>query len=369
MAKTYSTNWQRKKATDAAVKKFEETFAKDMGVDLVSNDDYEVVTTGSMNLDYALGIGGLPTGRVLETWGPEHAGKSTLNMLFCAEFQKAFPDQKVAWVDMEQTFDPKWAAQLGVDVKAMWRPPVKTAEDTADATKRLVESGLCSFVVLDSIGSMIAKKEFEKEADEATVALVAKIVTRMVKQVSPMAKHNGTTISVVNQVRSKIGGYGPDEDTSGGWALKHVTTMKMQVRRGESRAITIDGKPVPVGHQMMVRVQKNKLAPYGQVAGIWLANRPTEKFGPVGIDLAQEVFDHSKRLGLMGSKAGGYYLMPDDTEVRGEPAAVEHLRENEQHREIFRARVIATLADTVRSEDEGDEVDLNDPLGISTVTA
>lgn len=365
--KTYNTNWQRKKATKSAIDKFEAQFTKDMGVDLSTNDDYDVIPTGSMNLDYAIGIGGIPSGRIIETWGPEHAGKTTLNMMLCAQFQKAYPDQKVAWVDMEQTFDPKWAAQLGLDVPAMWRPTVKTAEDVADATKRLVESGLCSFVVLDSVGGMIAKMEYQKEADEATVGLVPKIVTRMVKQCSPMAKANGTTVSVVNQVRAKIGGFGPDEDTGGGWALKHVTSLKLHVRRGEQRAVNIDGKDVPVGHQMMIRVQKNKMAPYGQVAGVWLSNRPTAKFGPVGIDLAQEVFDHAKRLGLMGSKAGGYYLMPDDTEVRGEPAVVEHLREHEDHREILRSRVIASISDVVRAESEEDAEDPNDPMGIAAM--
>lgn len=368
--KTYSTDWKRKKATDAAIGKFEATFAKDMGVDLsVTQDEYEVISSGSMNLDYVLGIGGYPTGRVVEIWGPEHAGKTTLAMLMVAEYQKRFPDQKVAWVDMEQTFDPKWAAQLGVDVKAMWRPPVKTAEDTADATKRFVESGLCSLVILDSIGGMIAKMEFQKEADEATVGLVPKIVTRMVKQVSPMAKSNGTTVVVINQVRAQIGGYGPDEITGGGWALKHVTTLKLRVRRGEQRAVTIDGKPVPVGHQMMVQVQKNKMAPYGQVAGIWLSNRPTDKFGPVGVDMAQEVFDHAKRLGLMGTKGGGYYVMPDDTEIRSEDKVVEHLREREDHREILRSRVIASLADTVHEETEDGSTDPDDPMGMAEMVS
>ncbi len=333
--KTYSTDWKSRNATKSAVDKFEAEFAKDMGVDLQEvNDDYEVVSTGSLNLDYVLGIGGIPTGRICEVWGPEHAGKTTLMLLLVAEYQKKYPNKKVAWVDMEQTFDPKWAALLGVDVKAMWRPPVKTAEDTADATKRFVESGLCSLVVLDSIGGMISKMEFQKEADEATVALVAKIVTRMVKQCSPMAKSNGTTVFVVNQVRSQIGGYGPDEITAGGWALKHVTSIKLNVKRAGGvvpHTIQIDGKPVPVGHQMAVKCEKNKLAPFGQTAYIWLHNRATEQYGAVGVDVHAEVFDFAKRLKLMGTKAGGYYQFTvngEPVEVRGEPAARAIIKEN-----------------------------------------
>lgn len=251
------------------------------------------------------------------------------------------------------TFDPVWAAALGVDVKKLLRPPVKTAEDTADATKRLVESGLCSLVVLDSVGGMIAKMEFQKEADEATVGLVAKIVTRMVKQVSPMAKHNGTTVCVVNQVRASIGGYGADETTSGGWALKHVTTIRLQVKRaGQPHTITVGGKTVPVGHEMSIKVQKNKMGPYGQVAHVWLHNVETDKYGPIGVDVAQETFDFSKQMGLLGSKQGGYYMFPDETEVRGEPAAVSLMRERPDLRNILRGKVLASLAGAQRDESE-----------------
>ena len=365
--KTYDTRWASKTATKAAVDKFEEQFNKDMGIDLkVVDDGYEVVSTGSLNLDYTLGIGGIPTGRIIEVWGPEHAGKTTLMCLLVAEYQKKYPKKKVAWVDMEQTFDPKWAAQLGVDVKAMWRPPVKTAEDTADATKRFVESGLCSLVILDSVGGMIAKMEFQKEADESTVGLVPKIVTRMVKQCSPMAKSNDTTVAVVNQVRAQIGGYGPDEITGGGWALKHVTTIRLHVRRGEQHAVTIDGSAVPVGHQMMVKVQKNKMAPWGQTVGIWLHNRETKAYGPIGVDVVAETFDHSKRLGLMGSKAGGYYMMPDgETELRGEQKVLEYLRENETACQILRGKVLASLADVVREESEEGSFNPDDPMGMA----
>ncbi len=352
-SKPYDTAWKSRNATKAAVATFEAEFAKDMGFDLKSNDTYDVVSTGSLNLDYALTVGGMPTGRVIEIWGPEHAGKTTVGCLMAAEYQRKFPNKKVAWVDMEQTFDPVWAEKLGVDVKAMWRPTVKTAEDTADATKRLVESGLCSLVVLDSVGGMIAKMELQKEADEATVGLVAKIVTRMVKQVSPMAKSNGTTVCVVNQVRAAIGSYGADETTAGGWALKHVTTIRLRVKRGSMpHTITKDGKQVPVGHQMSIQVQKNKLGPYGQVAMVWLHNVATDKFGPIGVDVAQETFDFCKRMKLLGTKQG-YYLFPDgETEVRGEPAAVQMLRDRDDWRDVLRGKVLASLAGKQIDESE-----------------
>lgn len=370
--KTYSTDWQNRKATKQAVSKFEAQFQKDMGIDLgVTNDDYDVVHSGSLALDVALTIGGIPTGRIGEIWGPEHAGKTTVACILAGIFQKRYPDKKVAWVDMEQTFDPDWATQLGVDVKALWRPPVKTAEDTADATKRFVESGLCSLVILDSVGGMIAKMEYQKEADEATVGLVAKIVTRMVKQCAPMAKANGTTVCVINQVRAVIGNaYGPDETTSGGWALKHVTSWRLQVRRAESRYVTVKGKQIPCGHEMVIKVQKNKLGPYGQTARVWLANVATEKFGPVGIDAAAETFEFSKEMGLLGTKQGYYTVPGHDAEIRGGEKTVVYLRENPHARDVLREAVIATLKGRVLAESEAESSeDEEDPFVQAMATA
>lgn len=362
--KAYSTDWAPvEKATAGAIKKFEDKFLKEMGIDLSElNDDYEVVSTGSLNLDYATGVGGVPTGRIVEFWGPEHSGKTTICLLMAGEFQRKFPDKKVAWVDMEQTFDPAWATKLGVDVKALWRPPVKTAEDTADATKRFVESGLCSLVVLDSVGGMIAKMEFQKEADEATVALVAKIVTRMVKQCSPMAKSNGTTVAVVNQVRDNIGSYGVSQTTTGGWALRHVTSMRFNVKKAGSvlpHTITVDGDSIPVGHCIAVKVEKNKLAPYGQIANIWLHNRETDKYGPVGVDKYQETFDFAKRLNMMGTKGGGWYTMPNGEELRGEDVVINHLRSNEEDLLTLRGQILTSLA-AVTSEEEFEDLGLDD---------
>ena len=279
-----------------------------------------------------------------------------------ASYQRHFPDKRCAWVDMEQTFNVEWAQKMGVDMDRLWLHTPDDAEDVADATKRFVESGLCSLVVLDSVGGMIARIEFEKEADEATVGLVPKIVTRMVKQCSPMAKQNGTTVMVINQVRANIGGYGPDEDTGGGWALKHVSSMKLRVKRGEPRKIQVKGQTLPIGHDMVVNVQKNKMAPYGGVAHVWLHNRATEKYGEPGIDIVPEIFTMAKEFALMGTKAGGWYTMPDGTELRGEPAAIDHLRANPGDAETLRARIIAKNNDKIGVSED---VSNNDPLGIA----
>lgn len=367
---TRSGRWASKSATKAAVDKFEESFAKEMGVNLRDKrKKAQITTTGSMNLDYALTVGGLPSGRIVEVWGPEHAGKTTLAIIAAVQHQQAYLDKRVAWVDMEQTFDDDWAEALGLDLSRVWLYTPQTAEDVADAVKRFVGSGMCSLVVLDSVGGMISRIEMEKEADEETVGKVPKIVTRMVKAASPMAFSNGTTLLVVNQVRAVIGNmWGPDEDTSGGWALKHVTTMKMQVRKagGEGTTHKIkragEDKEIPVGHKIAVRVQKNKMGPYGQVAEVWLHNVPTDKYGPVGFDLTQEVFDFAKRLKLMGSGAGGNYEVEGEKIKGGEPKVMEHLRQRPEVAEALRQRVLATVKDRVV---EDSAPDVEDDLGMA----
>ena len=357
--KGYSTDWPSREATETAVRKFEDQFAKEMGADvLVAGEQIlppEVFSTGSLALDAALGIGGLPCGRVIEMWGPEHAGKTSMACLAVAEAQRKFPSKRVAWVDMEQTFDRAWAKALGVDLSRLWLVPnPKTAEDVADATKRFVESGLCSLVVLDSVGGMISRKEFEKESEEKTVAAVAGIVTRMVKQCSPIGRSNGTTTLIINQVRANIGGYGATTQTSGGWALRHITTIKLKVQRGGSPPLTVrvQGTDLPVGHEVSVRVEKNKMAPYGKVAALWLINQETEKHGKVGVDRAEEALVFGLREGVISGKGTAWVTLPSGQRFNGNEKARTYLREHPEEVEEIREAVLASLMTFHEEEQE-----------------
>jgi recombination protein RecA len=377
--KTYSTDWKPMKATDAAITKFEEQFAKEMGLGVLSRSDeiveYEVIPFGSLEVDYASGIGGAPLGRVIEMWGPEHAGKTTGAMRLVAQAQKKYPHKMTAWVDMEQTFDKKWAVANGVDLKRLWLVEnPKTANDVADATKRFVESGLCSVVVLDSIGGMISKREFEKESDEDTVAEVAKIVTRMVKQCSPMGKSNGTITCVINQVRAGNvgGGYGPDTVSSGGWALKHISSMKIKVQRGNSQPLTInqDGKPVPVGYETTYKFEKNKCAPYGKVANVWVFNQATDKFGPVGVDIVEEAIVFGLRFDIIRGKGTAWNTLPNGERFNGAEKLKAYLQEHPEVVEEIRNEVLATLSGTILDDDTNpDEGASEDPMEAMLDTA
>lgn len=361
--------WEGRDASDRAIAQFEATFAKEMGVDLSEHRSadikpYVVSPTGSIALDRALRIGGWPQGRVCEVWGPEHAGKTTLMMLAVREAQRKYPNKMCGWGDMEQTFDDQWATTLGVDLNRLWRPPVRTAEQLADTARRFIESGLCSMVVLDSVGAMISSQEFVKESDQTTVGIVAKIVTRAVKQASSIGASNGTTTMVVNQVRANIDGnkFSPSETEAGGWALKHITTMKLWVRRGETLTVKHEGKDLPVGHEVAIRVTKNKCAPYGNTCSFYIKNQPTETYGEPGVDIVQEAFEFGTKVGVIKQHGGWYNPNPDDPDfkinggekvvawLRDQPALVEHIRE----------RVLADVAGGIHEEkDATDLLDLS----------
>lgn len=368
-APKHRRGWDRRSATGAALADFQTAFAKDMGVELEkrSGKNLQVIPTGSLDLDVALGIGGWRAGRIHEIWGAEHMGKTSLSILSCIEALKASPDQMVGWIDMEQTFDDPWAEKLGLDLsKVMFHTPID-AEDTADAVKRMVMSGMCSFVVLDSIGGMISRAEMEKESDEAVVANVAKIVTRMVKQVSPVATANGTTVLVVNQVRSIIGAMkGPDTHTAGGWALKHVTTSRVRLSGGGEapRQVRMNGEDIPVSKYVAAKVEKNKSAAMGYKGKFWLTNVATAKHGPIGIDQPAEAVSVGRKVGLI--KGTTWLTLPNGEKFQGKEKTADYLRDNPEEMASLRALILASVRDRVDVETEDGSGDMEEFLEAET---
>ncbi len=374
VAKSFTTDWQSRKATTAAIGRFEEAFGKEMGLGVLSRSDrvtpYDVIPSGSLAIDAAIGIGGWPCGRVNEIWGPEHAGKTTECMMIVAEAQRTQPDKMAAWVDIEQTFDKKYAKKLGVDLKRLWLVEnPQTAEDAADAVKRFVMSGLCSVVIIDSVGGMIGKAEYEKEAEDATVAIVAKVITRMVKQCAPMGKSNGTMTMVVNQVRAIIGANakGPQTQSSGGWALKHVTSVKVAVRRGETYNLKIDGADVPIGHEMIFKVEKNKCAPYGRVAKVPFYNTAT-KDHIFGVDPVAEVIEFGKKYNVI--EGSTWLTLPNGERFNGAGKTADYLRQNPVLVAEMRETILAKFATQIK-DDEGEDTpeDGDDPAGMAQFLA
>lgn len=347
MSKTMSA------ADKRALTKLEKDFAKAFGEGkLIPVDDkasYEVVSTGSLLLDYATGVGGLVEGRLVEYWGADGLGKTTMALLAMAEAQRKHPDKLTAFVDMEQTLDKALVARLGVDTSTMRLHEPDSAEDVANAMKMIVGSGLFSFVILDSIGAMIPEAEKEKDADEATVALQAKIVTRMVKILAVEARKSGCIVLFINQVRANVGGYGAATTTAGGFSLKHVTTHKMQFRRTATTEYMVGTgeDKVKVGHELSIVVERNKVAPPKRNAIVSLMNQATEKYGPVGIDRAQEAFQLGT--GSVGGidQAGAWYTTADGERFNGGDPTKAHLREHPELVDAIRQRAIDARANEV----------------------
>jgi recombination protein RecA len=344
---------QRLGPAAAALKKFEVDWAKSFGDDLPLIEakvrPYEVVSTGSLELDLAMGCGGYVVGRITEIHGPEGTAKTTMGQVAVANFQLAYPQRMAGWIDMERTFDDSWAEGHGVNLhrSVFRRTRPKTAEDVADMTVKMISSGLFSVVVLDSVGGMVSDAEMGKKADEATVAAVARVVTRLVKQSAVMGDDHRTSLIIINQARANIGG-GPKAGTTttGGFALKHVSTHKLRNRRtGNNVYMLGNGKDErEVGFELAVTVEKNKVAQPRRVATFNLFNADTDDYGPIGIDRASEALSLGPRFGIV-ERAGSYYRFPnpaggDTVQVQGEKKSLNLLRADPELVDYIRARVL-----------------------------
>lgn len=354
-------------ATAAALKQFEARFTKSFGAGSLRCDGvihpYEVIPTGSLDLDYKTGVGGYVEGRLNEIWGPEGMGKSTLSLLGIVQAQQKYPNKRTAWIDMEHVFDEKWAQALGVDLTRLYIYPPDNAEDVADAMKEFLVSGIFSMVVLDSIGGMIPEAEKSKDANEEVMAKQAKIVTRMVKIAAVEAARSGTAVLLINQVRANLS-YGADTTTGGGFALKHATTMKLKLKRTDDQpfVVNVNGVKHLVGHKIAILIERLKVAPKGQTAIISFFNQPSAKYGPIGIDRADEAASLGITLGIVG-QGGAWYTFPNGEQVNGREKVVEYLRSHPEVVEEIREKAIATRAhEVVLTEALSPEVEAMDNL-------
>jgi recombination protein RecA len=228
----------------------------------------------------------------------------------------------------------------------------------ADAMKEMLRSGLFSIVVLDSIGAMIPEIEKEKDADEATVGTQAKIVTRMVKIAAVEAAKTSTVVLMINQVRANIG-YGADTQTGGGWALKHSTTMKMKFRRTGTQPykVKVDGEEEEVGHELAVKLERNRVAPKRQ-AIFSLFNQPTVKYGPIGVDRADEAATLGVRCKLIDVAGAWYTVKSTGERFQGREKLLEGLRAQPDIVDALRVEALATIAgDIIEGEQPGEDAE------------
>lgn len=258
--KNNPVNQDKLTALKVAMDRIEKTFGKGSIMNL-GNDSAEpisVIHSGSLNLDIALGVGGYPRGRVIEIYGPESSGKTTLAIHAIAEAQKE--GGLAAIIDAEHAFDPTYAANLGVDVDRLWIAQPDNGEQALDIAEQLIRSNAVDIVVIDSVAALTPKAEIEGDMAEVTVGLHARLMSRALRKLTGAISKSNTTCIFINQLREKIGmtyGYGNNEVTTGGNALKFYASVRLDIRR----STPIKEGEDTIGHLTKVKVVKNKVAP------------------------------------------------------------------------------------------------------------
>ena len=323
----------RKQALAAALQQIERQFGKGaimrMGDGSAAND-VKTVSTGSLTLDAALGIGGLPRGRVVEIYGPESSGKTTLTLHAIAECQKA--GGTAAFVDAEHALDPVYAEKLGVDVEDLLVSQPDTGEQALEITDMLVRSGAVDMVVVDSVAALTPKAEIEGEMGDSHVGLQARLMSQALRKLTGNIKRSNCMVVFINQIRMKIGVmFGSPETTTGGNALKFYSSVRLDIRRiGALKK----GDEV-VGNQTRVKVVKNKLAPPFKQAEFEIL------YGE-GISREGELIELGVANNLV-DKAGAWYSYNGDRIGQGKENVRQFLKDNPEIAEDIHGKLRAVL--------------------------
>ncbi len=290
----------------------------------------DAIPTGSLSLDIALGVGGIPRGRVTEIYGPESSGKTTITQHIVAEAQKL--GGTAAFIDMEHALDPVYADACGVDVENLLISQPDMGEQALEITETLVRSGAVDVVVIDSVAALVPRAELEGDMGDAHMGLMARLMSQALRKLSGAIKQANTAVIFTNQLRQKIGVvYGNPETTTGGQALKFYASVRLDVRRVQSIKV---GSEV-VGNRTRVRVVKNKVAPPFQTAEFDIMyNEGISKAGDL-LDLATEMEIISKR--------GSYYSYGDQRIAQGRENAKEFLHQNWELAEEIEANLRGEL--------------------------
>jgi len=326
-------NDDRNKALQAALAQIERQFGKGSIMKMGDSDvsrDIDVVSTGSLGLDVALGIGGLPRGRVVEIYGPESSGKTTLTLQVIAEAQKA--GGTAAFVDAEHALDPTYAEKLGVKVADLLVSQPDTGEQALEITDTLVRSGAIDVIVIDSVAALTPKAEIEGEMGDAHVGLQARLMSQALRKLTANIKRSNTLVIFINQIRMKIGVmFGSPETTTGGNALKFYASVRLDIRRVGSIK---KGEEV-IGSETRVKVVKNKVAPPFRQADFDIL------YGE-GVSHEGEIIDIGAREGIV-DKAGAWFSYAGTRIGQGKDNTRTYLKEHPEMAREIEAKIRAKL--------------------------
>ena len=323
----------RKKALATALHQIEKSYGKGAVMRLGAKVEMQVdaIPTGSLALDAALGIGGMPRGRIVEIYGPESSGKTTLALHLAAEAQKQ--GGEVAFVDAEHALDPSYAAKIGVDIDTMLVSQPDTGEQALDITEALVRSGAIDLVIVDSVAALTPRAEIEGEMGDAFVGLQARLMSQALRKLAGTVSKTNCLVVFINQLRMKIGVmYGNPETTTGGNALKFYSSVRLDVRKVEA----IKSGSETIGNRTRVKVVKNKVAPPFREAMFDII------YGE-GISRIGELLDIAVEMELV-TKSGSWFSVGEDRIGQGRENAKIYLKEHPEMAAELTEKIRAHLA-------------------------
>lgn len=291
-----------------------------------SHNEIDMVSSGSLTLDIALGVGGYPKGRIIEIYGPESSGKTTFALEAIAEVQKA--GGKAAFIDAEHALDPVYAKNLGVDINDLLLSQPDTGEQALEICEALVRSEAISIVVIDSVAALVPQAEIEGEMGDSHVGLQARLMSQALRKLSGTISKTNTIAIFINQLREKVGVlFGNPETTPGGRALKFYSTIRLDVRRGEQ----IKNGDNVIGNKTNVKIVKNKVAPPFKTASVEIM------YGQ-GVSREAEILDLASEIGIV-DKSGAWYSYNGEKIGQGKENAKQFLRDNPTIKEEIENKV------------------------------
>ncbi|RMA95043.1 recombinase RecA [Priestia megaterium] len=335
----------KKAALDMALKQIEKQFGTGSIIKMGegTHTKVEASSSGSLALDIALGINGYPKGRIMEVYGPESSGKTTVSLHAIAEVQKN--GGRAAFIDAEHALDPVYARKLGVDIDELLLSQPDTGEQALEIAEALVRSGAVDIIVIDSVAALVPQKEIEGEMGDSHVGLQARLMSQALRKLSGAINKSKTIAIFINQIREKVGVmFGNPETTPGGRALKFYSSVRLEVRRAEQLKLGND----IVGNKTRIKVVKNKMAPPFRIAEVDIM------YGE-GISREGEILDIGSEVDIV-QKSGSWFSYNEERLGQGRENAKIFLKENPEIREEIRKRIIDfKYSDNVNNDNDSEK--------------